>query len=92
MFDNIEDLFRPNAHANLQVQYKRARHHDSKHGRRLQRDPFGTGSGEAAPAQYADGMNLYEYAQGNPIGRQGGFHSAYIFESLNFDARFAATR
>ena len=45
-----------NPEPNRQVQYSRARHYCPIHGRFLQQDP----------AEYVDGMNLYEYVSSRP--------------------------
>ena len=52
----VEADFAGDPAENKPLQYNRARHYCSVHGRWLQRDPLG----------YADGMNLYEYVSSRP--------------------------
>ncbi len=55
-FETLHDGSPEGTDVNERVQYNRARHYASKHGRWLQRDPL----------EYVDGMNLYEYVRSSP--------------------------
>jgi RHS repeat-associated protein len=58
---------------NLKIQYNRNRYYDYYTGRWLTHDPLGiTPNAQkpnrfAAPGQYGDGLNLYEYGRGSPV-------------------------